>query len=218
REAVGQIAFVAAPTLFMALILTSWPRQSIGLRWPAAWSWPAAVLLGLALAPPLAELTLLVFDQFPTIKALLEENRPLAAKLLGLDGHELCRGARWWWFLVLAVLPALCEEVAFRGYILTGLARRFPPTTALFISAFFYALYPMNLFEVLPRLPLGLALGFLVMRTNSLWPALVAHLAFNGLRYGILLFPSLDQVLPAALQATRGRSDHAQTFARRGRV
>jgi membrane protease YdiL (CAAX protease family) len=70
------------------------------------------------------------------------------------------------------------------------------------MSAFLYAVYPMNLFLVLPYFLLGLALGFLVLRTNSILPAVVAHLAFNALKWSVLLVPGLDSVLPAALAQT----------------
>lgn len=202
REGVGQLAFVAAPPLFMTLMLTRWPRQGVGLRWPPLWSLPLALLLGLALVPPLAELTLGVFDRFPTVKALIEENRPLAAKVLGRDGDEVGLGTRWCYFLVLAVLPAGCEEVAFRGFILTGLTRRFRPATALFISAFLYAVYPMNLFYVLPHFVLGLVFGYLVLRTNSVLPAVLAHLSFNAFHFGVLVIPALEQVVADALAQT----------------
>lgn len=202
REAISQVAFVAAPPLFMTLMLTSWPRQGIGVRMPAKWSWPLSILLGLAVALPLAEITMLVFDQLPSIKNWVKESGPLASKMLGLDETDLSTVDRLWYFLILAVLPAVCEELAFRGFILTGLTRRFRPNTALFISALLYALYPMNLIELPTKFLLGSALAFLVMRANSIWPAILAHLTFNSILYGVLLFPGFDRLLPVALAQT----------------
>ena len=57
----------------------------------------------------------------------------------------------------------------------------------------------MNLFYVLPNFLVGLAFGFLVLRTNSVLPAVLAHLAFSGLQFGVLLVPGLERILPAAL-------------------
>jgi sodium transport system permease protein len=171
------------------------------MRLAPAWSLLTAVVLGVALTIPLAELTLLVFQQFPSIAAMVEENKPIVTKMLGLQG-DVSAGMRWWYFIAWAVLPAGCEEVAFRGFILTGLTRRFRPVTAIFISAFLYSVYPMNLFEVLPRFLLGLALGFIVVRSNSIWPAVLAHLTLNTVRRGALLIPGLEQALPAAVSHT----------------
>jgi sodium transport system permease protein len=193
-----QLAFVAAPPLFMTLMLTSWPRQGIGLRLPPWWAWPLAALLGLALAPLVAGLTFAVLDQFPTIKALLAEHQPLGGQLLGLGAAEPLK-RRLWFFLVLAVLPAFCEELAFRGYILTGLARRFKPTAVVFLSGFLFAIYQMNVFQFLPHFVFGSVLAFVVLRTNSVLPAVLIHLVFNTLTYGPLLLPALDEVLPTAM-------------------
>src|SRR5262249_30234387 len=47
------------------------------------------------------------------------------------------------YLLVLALLPAVCKELAFRGFILSGLSRRFHPWAAVFLSAFLFALFQM---------------------------------------------------------------------------
>ncbi len=117
--AVCQLAFTAAPPLFMALLLTKRPRQGLALRMPPGWSWPAAALLAVLCVPPLAWLTLLILDQFPGLKLLLEEHHPLTGALQSNGGLSIN------YLLVLAVLPALCEELAFRGFILTGLRPTF---------------------------------------------------------------------------------------------
>ncbi len=51
--AVCQLAFTAAPPLFMAMLLTTRPRQGLALRMPPGWSWPAAALLAVLCVPPL---------------------------------------------------------------------------------------------------------------------------------------------------------------------
>ena len=53
------------------------------------------------------------------------------------------------------MLPALCEELAFRGFILTGLRRRFRPWTAVFLSSFLFALFQMNVFQFADHFVLG---------------------------------------------------------------
>jgi len=64
RTGIAQLAFVAAPPLFMAVMLTTRPRLGLALRRPPWWAWPAAVLLALCVLPPLAELTLTILRQF----------------------------------------------------------------------------------------------------------------------------------------------------------
>jgi sodium transport system permease protein len=122
----------------------------------------------------LAWLTLLVLDQFPVLKQLLQEYHPLTGALQSEAG-----GPTIGYVLVIAVLPALCEELAFRGFILTGLRRRFRPLTAVFLSSFLYALFQMNVFQFATAFVLGAVLALIALRTGSAAPAMVFHLVYN---------------------------------------
>ena len=183
--AVCQLAFTAAPPLFMALLLTTRPRQGLALRLPPAWSWPAAALLAVLCVPPLAWLTLLILDQFPGLKLLIQENQPLLQSHAGLSIS----------LPVLAVLAALCEELAFRGFILTGLRRRFQSWTAVFLSSFLFALFQINVFQFAPHFVLGVILGLIALRTGSVAPAMVFHLVYNLCLIAPLVFPQVFAVL-----------------------
>ena len=157
--AVSEMAFTAAPALFMALLLTTRPRQGLALRLPPTWSWPAAILLGVLCAPPLAELTRLIHDWTQSPQPV--SPWPLAS------------------LAAMAVLPAVCEELAFRGFILSGLRRRFHPSTALLLSSFLFALFPLNVFQFAPQFVLGLVLAIVVVRTGSVAPAMALRLSYN---------------------------------------
>jgi sodium transport system permease protein len=189
RTGVAQLAFVAAPPLFMAMLLTTQPRQGLALRRPPWGSLPLAALLALALLPALAELTLLILAQFPGLQALLELNHPLTRELHAISRGESASGPQL--FVVLAVLPAFCEEIAFRGFILSGLARTFRPWSAILLSSFLFALYQMNIFQFVPHFLFGIVLALLVTRTGSLWPAVVFHLVYNSLVMGPVLVPGV---------------------------
>jgi sodium transport system permease protein len=175
---IAQVAFVAAPPLFMALVLTTRPLRGLALHNPPWWSWPAAILLALLVVPPLALLTLAILRQFPALEALLEQYQPLTRELRALAGrHGLA--VRLEFLLVLGVLPALCEELAFRGFILTGLLRAFRPWTAILLSAFLFAVHQMNVFQFAPHFLLGIVLGLLRARSGSVLPAMLFHLVYN---------------------------------------
>ncbi|MFO0928706.1 MAG: ABC transporter permease subunit/CPBP intramembrane protease [Gemmataceae bacterium] len=189
RTGIAQLAFVATPPLLMALLLTSRPRDGLALRRPPWWAVPAAVVLALLTVPPLAELTYLILRQFPGLQTLLELNHPLTHELRGLASDG---GGSWGlYLLVLAVLPALCEEVAFRGFILQGLRRGFPTWTAVLLSAFLFSLYQMNVFQFVPHFVFGVVLGLLTVRSGSLLPAMVFHLTYNSLVMAPALLPGV---------------------------
>src|SRR5205807_2415608 len=120
--AITYLAFVAAPPLFMALLLTTCPRQGLALRWPSLGALMAAALLAILLLPPLAKLTLTILRQFPRLQELLSERQPLVQELGMLQ--SAARASWWAPLLVFGLLPAVVEELAFRGFILTGLRRR----------------------------------------------------------------------------------------------
>jgi sodium transport system permease protein len=187
RTGTAYLAYVASPPLFMALLLTTRPLQSLTLRWPGLPAIASAGVLAALLLPPLAELTHFILQQFPVLKDLLQERQPLVEELQGAAAQ---RGATWWhYLLVLAVLPALCEELAFRGFILTGLRRRFPPWTAILLSSLLFAFYHMNVFQLLPAFVLGAVLALLTLHSGSLVPAVVFHLLHNSLILGLALLP-----------------------------
>ena len=92
--------------------------------------------------------------------AELEQYHPLTSELQKLVmGGDTSLANRLWFLLVLGLLPALCEELAFRGFILTGLSRRFRPWTAVLLSSFLFALYQMNVFQFAPHFIFGVILG-----------------------------------------------------------
>jgi sodium transport system permease protein len=183
---IGLLAFMAAPPVFMALLLTKRPAESLALRRPPAQSVLSAVLLALLLLPPLVEMTNYAVRQFPEVEGLLRQHHPMTQALEEL--REQGQGVGWralrltgLYVLVFAVLPAVCEELAFRGFILTGLRRRFRTGTAIVISSFLFAVAHMNVFQFLPTFVLGLVLGVLAVRGGSVLPGMAYHLVHNGL-------------------------------------
>jgi sodium transport system permease protein len=189
-SAIGLLAFMAAPPLLMALLLTRRPAESLGLRRPSASAVLGAVLLAGLLLPPLVELTSHALRQMPEIEELLRQRNPLGQTLAelgehrdGTDGRSLGRVVLY--LVTFALLPAVCEELAFRGFILTGLRRRFRTGTAVVICSFLFAVSHLNVFQFLPAFVLGLVLGVLAVRSGSVVPGMAYHLAHNGLLIGV---------------------------------
>lgn len=197
RTGTCYLAFVATPPLLMALLLTTQPKQGLGLHLPALKELLVAALLAALLLPPLAKLTVAILHQFPHLENLLSERQPLVQELRALRAGE---GPFWWMYvLVYVLLPAIAEELTFRGFILTGLRRRFPVWTAILISSFLFALYHMNVFQALPTFLLGVVLGMLAVRSSSIFPGMLFHLVYNGMLIGVPLltrFGYTDESVP----------------------
>ncbi len=82
--------------------------------------------------------------------------------------------------LTLAVLPALLEEMVFRGYILQTL-RPYGDRTALLVSSLLFALMHGNVLQIPFALIVGLVLGYVVIQTNNIWLAVCIHFANNAM-------------------------------------
>ncbi len=86
----------------------------------------------------------------------------------------------------LAVIPPLVEEIMFRGVILQSL-RRYGDGFAVLFSAALFGLYHGNLIQMVFAFLSGLALGFVVIRTGSLLPAVLIHFFNNAVSYAVEL-------------------------------
>jgi membrane protease YdiL (CAAX protease family) len=81
--------------------------------------------------------------------------------------------------LGLGLLPALVEEVVFRGVLARSLAARFDPIIAVVASAAVFAVYHVLPIQMVPTFVLGLWLGILTVRSRSILPAMVTHFINN---------------------------------------
>lgn len=83
--------------------------------------------------------------------------------------------------LCAALVPALCEEMFFRGLLLHLLRRRLSSRAAALLSALLFALLHLSLPGFVALLAIGMFLSLLVIRTNHLWVAVIFHAVYNGL-------------------------------------
>lgn len=83
--------------------------------------------------------------------------------------------------MVMAVTPAVCEELIFRGYAQRQFERAVSPAAAIALSGLLFGAYHLRLTQLLPLAVIGLYLAYLTWRTGSLWPAIIAHFANNGI-------------------------------------
>lgn len=81
--------------------------------------------------------------------------------------------------IALAVLPAICEEVVFRGIVMTGY-KKLSPITAIIISSLFFGFMHQNLYQFSYAALTGIFLGFLVFYTNSIYSSILAHFIINS--------------------------------------
>ena len=87
----------------------------------------------------------------------------------------------------IAVLPALIEEMVYRGYILRTL-RAYGDGFAVVISALLFGLMHGNLRQIPFAFIVGLFLGFLYVLTNNIWVPIAVHFINNGISVAMEYF------------------------------
>jgi sodium transport system permease protein len=194
----------ALATLLPLGVLAWWQRVDLGatfrLRWPTSRPGRGGVCLAAA-AVCGGCLFLVGAAAFLAVRGthLSPETRRLAERLI-----ELVTTVPWWgaWLLI-AVLPAVCEELMFRGWMLAAFAGT-RPTRGRALAAVAVQAACFAAFHLLPeRMPqtfaLGLLLGWLTLRSGSILPAILAHLVHNS--------------VPLALYAATGGAGDADATA-----
>jgi len=102
--------------------------------------------------------------------------------------------------LLVGVVPGVCEELLFRGFVYAGFRRAFESDSmAIVAGALVFAGFHLNPWTFPSLLIIGLYLGLLVQRTRSLVPAMLAHALNNILS---LLLSSLGETAQNALIAS----------------
>lgn len=181
---ITQVAFFITPALLMALILTRKPLRSLQLTWPSAktrghrigmWlTLPGAVVLAICFDPLKHWFAAAVVELYP----LSPEMTQLSAELNKIVGQAPSMFAV---LAVFALTPAICEEIAFRGFILRGLRSFGNKWMAVFVSAAIFGIAHGFLQQSITASVTGMILGFIAIQTRNIIPCMLFHLTHNSL-------------------------------------
>lgn len=168
---VQQLAIVLCPALFMGVILTTSVRDTFRLRLPSWKMLAAALALPFALNPLTTELVHSLAWFFPRVQRL-----EVVANVMSARDQPL-----WLVLLTFSLAPGICEEVTFRGFILSGFGRSRRMWLAVVLSALTFGIMHMIPQQVFNATLLGLVLGLLAVRSRSLLPPVLFHMIYNGM-------------------------------------
>ena len=183
-----QMALVAAPVLLLAVMLTASPRRSL-LLVTTPWRNVAMAVLLAFLAHPVAS----------ALSELLQKMYPINPEALAVlaEVSKLLEGVPLWQVvLLMAVVPAICEELAFRGFVLSGLRHLGHKGMAILISSLFFGIVHAFLQQSINAFILGMLLGYIAVQTGSLLPGVVFHAIHNSLAIainGVVTVDTLEQ-------------------------
>lgn len=81
--------------------------------------------------------------------------------------------------LLLAVMPAICEELVFRGIIYNGFRRKYNVKISVILSAVLFTLIHFSIYKTFYQLILGVVLALLVYYTGTIFYSMVFHFVNN---------------------------------------
>lgn len=87
--------------------------------------------------------------------------------------------------LSVSVVAPIYEEIIFRGILLKGMSKKINPIVALVITSLFFAIVHMNIPQGINAFFLGLVLGFIYLKTGSIYLSIFAHFVNNILALSI---------------------------------
>lgn len=110
------------------------------------------------------------------MKTLEESTEAALEKMLNADtlGGLLLN------LLIIALIPAVGEELTFRGVLQQSLTRKMNPHLAIILSAAIFSFIHFQFYGFLPRMFLGMLLGYMFYISGSLWPSILMHFVNNG--------------------------------------
>ena len=87
-------------------------------------------------------------------------------------------------FLAVVIVAPIGEEIVFRGFLQKFLEKYWKDITrAVLVTSLFFAMIHFNPFWTIQIYLLGVILGFLAWKTNSVIPSIVLHIINNGLAF-----------------------------------
>jgi membrane protease YdiL (CAAX protease family) len=181
-----------AVSLVIPLLALAWwqrvdLRRTLRLTLPAkgrslATAFAGAALVGIGLFVVGAAAVLVLVGENASV-----EMKALATRLIRL----VMERPVWLSWVLIAVVPAVCEEVVFRGWVLSGLAGERPDgirrAAAVAAQAAFFAAVHLLPERMPTTFVLGLVLGWMALATGSLLPGIVCHAAHNSVPIAIVL-------------------------------
>jgi membrane protease YdiL (CAAX protease family) len=185
----GQILFILLPALIFAKIFYEDVGYIIRFRIPKIEE-IFLFLIGIAILTPLIQYYLIIqsylVDLWSTnssfihlLKSYLDKVNDMVDKTYGnlLSPRSIIDGL--FVVIVVSVVPAICEEIMFRGFIQKSFEFKLKPFNAALITAIFFGIYHFNPYALVPLILIGLYFGFAAYMSNSIFVPISLHFINN---------------------------------------
>jgi len=164
-----QIFIIALPVLLILRFLKLDSKKILRMKAPRIVELVLIPFIAIPAAVIVSLLSQLVNMVFPFPSEYLEQLGKLFQMKMPL----------WQQFLIIAVAPGICEELLFRGFMprfFEGSSQK----AVIVITALLFAAFHLDPFRFLPVFFLGLLLGYLTLRSGSIYNSMLSHTLNNG--------------------------------------
>jgi sodium transport system permease protein len=169
--AISQILVVLLPGL-VAIFLLRLPLSTLAFTKPR-WQ----LLLGALLISPLTAGLGIGISELQAMVLPIPENYARAfLEMVMPAGRSLPLAV-----IIFAVLPAICEEILFRGAVLGLLRKKLKPTALIIIVGVLFGAFHLSTYRFLTTALLGVVLSSLVAIGGSIFPAMILHASHNAI-------------------------------------
>jgi membrane protease YdiL (CAAX protease family) len=199
---VGQVLLLLIPTLMLA-----WARYKsfrVPFRFsrfqPKPFALAIAGLLGLQ---QLMQGYMALQDSIPLptqIQQLVDRIKELMESMYALLTQAQTPGELVFVILVIALTPAICEELLFRGLVQRAFEDSLGGLKAAIVTGVIFGLYHVNPFTLVPLCALGVYFGWIVYRSQNIALSIVAHF-LNNLFAIVVVYVGIDENLATAVSS-----------------
>jgi uncharacterized protein len=193
----GQIIFLLLPTLFLTKLMPDKFKEIFKLN---KISIPLIffIIISVFAIMEIAQVLLILQSQIP-----LPESLQTAVNEFKQEIEETYRtlvyadnfGELSFVVLVIAIIPALCEELLFRGLIQYNFIKGLGAKSGIIFTGILFAMFHFNPFSLIALAVLGIYFSFLTYRTNSIYSSMIGHFTNNFMASISLFFFGKDDVV-----------------------
>ncbi|MGQ9642408.1 MAG: lysostaphin resistance A-like protein [Ignavibacterium sp.] len=218
----GQILFILLPALIFSKLIYEDVGKIIRLRIPD-WTEIILFVVGIGILTPLLQSYLYIQNYYievwaahsesiNTLKSFFDSLNELVDKtygnLLRASGiPELLLVV-----LVVAVVPAISEEVMFRGFIQRSFELKIRPFLAALFTAVFFSLYHFNPYGLIPLAVLGFYFGFAAYTSKTLLIPVLLHFLNNFTAVMLYFIIGSEELIKSDVSAKSGQDLGFYTF------
>ena len=178
-----ELIIIALPVFIVLKLLKLKPKEILRFKTPK----PAGLILVPFIAISASIIVSIMSQLINTIFPYPEKYTEALTQLFNMNE------APWKVFLAIALLPGICEELLFRGFLIRFF-EKYGLQWAVIISAILFAAFHLDPFRFVPVLLLGFLLGYLALRSGSVYTSMLSHIINNGLAFILVTYSNSSWV------------------------